>query len=350
MAQFYRLTIEEIHRVTPQSVALSFTIPDALKGTFTFIPGQYITLQKEMDGTLVRRDYSICSAISASNITVGIKAVEKGLFSQFANTQLKAGDVLEVSAPTGRFNLAASPDQKKNYVAFAAGSGITPILSMISSSLEVEPESRFVLVFGNKRQDDVMFYKELQQLQERFEGRFFIHYLFSQEQQEGAMSGRITANTVRYILTEQYADLDFDAYFLCGPEPMINEVKDTLHTQGIAPNSVHFELFTSSATTDSDQEEFDGESEVHIILDDEEESFTMRGDQSILEAALLEGLDAPYSCQGGICSTCIAQVTEGKAQMKKNSILTEQEVEDGLILTCQAHPITAKISIDYDAV
>ncbi len=350
MAQFYRLTIEEIQRVTSQSVALSFKIPDALKSAFTFVPGQYITLQTEIDGERVRRDYSICSSKNASKITVGIKAVENGLFSQFANTQLKAGDELDVSAPTGRFRLDTKSAATKNYLAFAAGSGITPILSMISSSLEEEPDSRFVLVFGNKRLGDVMFYKELQELKERFSNRFSIHYLFSQEPVEGHLSGRITAATVPYILSEQHLDKNFNDYFLCGPELMINEVKTALESSGIDPRTIHFELFTSSATTDDSEEEYNGETQVHLFLDDEEESFSMRGDQSILEAALLEGLDAPYSCQGGICSTCIAKVTEGKAHMKKNSILSEEEVAEGLVLTCQAHPTTAKITIDYDAV
>ncbi len=350
MAQFYRLTIEKIDRVTPQAVALSFKIPDSLKDAFAFIPGQYITLQTEINGEQVRRDYSICSSKNVADITVGIKAVEKGLFSQFANTALKEGHELEVSAPTGRFNLHTDSNHKKNYLAFAAGSGITPILSMITSSLEEEPESRFVLVFGNKRQEDVMFNRELKELKQRFSDRFFLHYAFSQEPQEGHLSGRISAETVGYMLDEQHTQINFDAYFLCGPELMINEVKSSLEGRGVAAAQIHFELFTSSASVDSSEEVYDGETQVRLYLDDDEESFSMRGDQSILEAALLEGLDAPYSCQGGICSTCIAKVTEGKAHMQKNSILTEAEVEEGLVLTCQAHPITATITVDYDAV
>ena len=281
MAQFYSLTIKEIHRLTPQSVALTFSIPDALKEVFTFIPGQYITLQSEIDGAQVRRDYSICSSKNTSEISVGIKAVEKGLFSQFANTKLEVGDVLEVAAPTGRFNLHIDQGHKKRYAAFAAGSGITPILSMIRSALEEEPESSFVLVFGNKRRDDVMFYNTLQELQERFKNRLIVRYIFSQENLPEYWTGRISADTVQKVTQLENGKGHFDAYFLCGPEPMINEVKEALEGQGVNPDAIHFELFTTTVTEDSVDAAYDGETEVHMILDDEEESFTMRGDQSI---------------------------------------------------------------------
>lgn len=350
MAKFYWLSIKEIHRETDQSVVISFNVPEALVEVFAFIPGQYITLQKELNGALIRRDYSICASKNSNQLKVGIKAVENGLFSQYANTQLKAGDEIEVSAPKGRFNLKTNALNKNSYLAFAAGSGITPVLSMISSSLEDEPESTFVLIFGNKSVKDIMFRQELQQLKATYADRFYLHYVLSQENHKEYGSGRINAAMVHNVVEVAHKDLSFDAFYLCGPEPMINEVKKTLETRGIPENNIHFELFTSSSASENLIEDYKGETEVVMYLDDDEESFTMRSDQSILEAALLEGLDAPYSCQGGICSTCIAQVKEGKALMKKNSILTDAEIEDGLILTCQAHPATPKLTIDYDAV
>lgn len=350
MSKFFILSVKEVKKETANSVSILFDVPNSLKETFSFIPGQYITVQKEINGERIRRDYSICSSVNSGELKVGIKAVENGTFSQYAMSQLKVGDELEVSAPQGRFKLLADANNSNNYMAFAAGSGITPILSMISSALEIEPNSKFTLAYGNKTMDEVMFKDDLNQLKEKYGDRFFIQYIFSQANYEGHESGRIDESYVNMLLEKLYEGMQFDSYFLCGPEPMINAVKDTLIERGVAENMIHFELFTTSALVENETQDLKGETQITILLDDEEETFIMQKTHTILDSALLQGLDAPYSCQGGICSTCIAQVTEGKAVMEKNTILSDEEVKEGLILTCQAHPTTSKISIDYDNV
>lgn len=350
MAKFYILTVQEVRKETANSVSILFSVPDNLKETFSFIPGQYITIQIELNNEQIRRDYSICSSQNSGELKVGIKAVENGTFSQYAVTQLKAGDELEVSAPQGRFNLSPNADATKKYIAFAAGSGITPILSMIQSVLEDEPHSKFVLVYGNKNVNEVMFKKDIEQLKDTYNDRFFIHYTFSQEQYDEYHSGRIDSRYAKIILDESYEGMKFDDYFLCGPEPMIDDLKALIKSLEVPENNIHFELFTSAPESSNEVLDFNGDTQITVLLDDEEDTFTMQRKRTILESALLQGLDAPYSCQGGICSTCIAQVTEGKAVMEKNSILSTEEVEEGLILTCQAHPVSPKIVIDYDNV
>lgn len=350
MSALYILSIKKITQETHNSVSITFNIPSSLKGKFSFIPGQYLTIQKELKGERIRRDYSICSSQQSGEITIGVKAVENGTFSQFATSQLKEGDELEVSAPQGRFQLIPQKESQKNYMAFTAGSGITPILSMVTSALEIENNSKFVLVYGNKTLDDVMFKSNIDALEERYKDRFFVHYIFSKTSYDSHLSGRIDMSVVNQIL-EKYKDIEIADYFLCGPEAMINLATETIEKTGVAENKIHFELFTSSVAESSDEiESLEGESEITILLDDEEKTFTMPKKATILEQALLKGLDAPYSCQGGICSSCLAKVTEGKATMDKNSILSDEEVADGFILTCQAHPLTSKIIIDYDDV
>jgi len=350
MSAFYIVSIKKVTPETHNSVSVTFTIPSSLKDRFSFIPGQYITIQKELTGAEIRRDYSICSSLNSDEIKIGIKAVAGGTFSQYATTKLKEGDELAITAPQGRFNLNPNRDNTKTYIAFAAGSGITPVLSMITSVLETEEHSKFVLVYGNKTMVDVMFKKDIDALIEEYKDRLYVHYIFSKSNDETHLSGRIDASVVNSILNT-YKGTEFADYFLCGPEAMINVVKDTVLKTDVDVNNIHFELFTaSSEDTSNEFESLEGESEITILLDDEEETFNMPRQSTILEQALLNGVDAPFSCQGGICSSCLAKVTEGEATMDKNSILTEEEVKEGLILTCQAHPTTAKITVDYDDV
>lgn len=352
MANFYHLSIKNITKETHNSVSIEFTIPESLKSRFSFTPGQYITLQTDLNGEQIRRDYSICCAQNSGKLKVGIKAVENGLFSQYATKELKVGNELEVSEPRGRFLLNTDAAQQKNYAAFVAGSGITPVLSMIKSSLAIESNSTFVLVYGNKTLEDVMFKNDLDALKEMYGNRFSVYYSFSKSNYENHFSGRIDETIVQKVTKELHGNITFDDYFLCGPEAMINLVKESLITSGVAKNNVHFELFTvpteDNSVQQSESTTLTGDAEITIILDDEEETFTMKPALTILDAALKKGLDAPYSCQGGICSSCIAKVTEGKAVMDKNTILDEDEVEEGLILTCQAHPVTSTIKVDFD--
>ena len=348
MSTFHKVTIKEIQQETANAVSVLFNIPKEVQSEFNFTAGQYITLQKEINGEEVRRAYSICSTPKSGDIRVAIKAVENGTFSTFATSLLKVGDEIEIAAPEGRFLL--NPEVNKNYIGFAAGSGITPILSMVKTVLEKEPTANFTLVYGNKSILDTMFYSELNTLKESFSDRLKLHFIFSRENVKNELRGRIDGNVTNYFVKNMYKETSFDAAFLCGPEEMIQEVSKTLENNKIAKDNIHFELFTAAIDEAAASEVKEGTTEVTILLDDEENTFTMQQTDNILAASLRNNLDAPYSCQGGVCSSCLGKVTEGKAVMVKNSILTDAEIKDGLILTCQAHPTTPKITIDFDDV
>jgi ring-1,2-phenylacetyl-CoA epoxidase subunit PaaE len=348
MSVFYKLPVREVRRETNEAVSISFDVPEQLKEEFRFIPGQYLTLQLNIDGSVLRRAYSICSSPSSGELRVSVKEVPQGRFSHFANRKLKVGDKVEVSGPEGRFTLETSGSEKK-YIAFVAGSGITPLMSMIQDVLEKEPGSKFVLVYGNKSKEKTMFKDRIDELAAESQGRLEVHYVFSQIISDKSFFGRIDKELIKKIL-DQYRGAAFDEYFLCGPEEMIDTAKEELIKSGVMEDTIKLELFTSTSHKKEVKKELSGNTEIAVILDDEETRFEMRKDEFILDAALAKGLDAPYSCQGGICSSCLARVTEGKAVMEKNSILDEDEVEEGLILTCQAHPVTDLIKIDYDDV
>lgn len=350
MAEFYPLTVKRIKSLTPTSVAITFDVPKELKQTLDFAPGQYLTIKKELNGKEIRRAYSISSSPKRDYITIGIKRADKGGFSEYANTKLKVGDVLEVMAPKGRF-IFKRTDQPKNIAAFAAGSGITPIMSILKSVLTSNPNNKFVLVYGNKSNTETMFYKDLIKLQLDYASRLFIYFTNSKTQEEGSLFGRIDTSTINYALKNKHKDTSFDAFYLCGPEDMIHLVSDTLKENGIKKDKIHYELFTTSETTDETTPvSSDGKSQVTVVLDDEDYSFSMSKNDIVLDAVLKQNIDAPYSCQGGVCSSCIARITEGKAEMVKNQILTDGEIEEGLILTCQAKPMTPVLKVDYDDV
>jgi len=344
MSNFYTLSVKDIKRLTDKAVRLSFAIPEELQALYAFIPGQYVSLETIINGEKIRRSYSICSS-PEEELAVAVKEIEGGVFSSYANQQLKVGDTLEVHPPEGNFKLEASATPQK-YVAFAAGSGITPILSMLQSTLKQSPESEFVLVYGNKSKADAMFIEDLRQLKETYANRFQFIEVYSRTQELNAKFGRIEKPIVNYVLKNMYKEVDFDAYFLCGPEEMIHTASTTLQENGVAKEKIQFELFFSAAKGDVQTK--DGTTAINVKVDDETFSFSMPQDQVILDAVLAQDIDAPYSCQGGICSSCVAKVTTGKAVMKKNQILTDEEVEEGLILTCQAVPVTSEINIDYD--
>ena len=348
MAEFHKVNIQEIKQETASAVSVVFSIPENLKADFNFTAGQYVTLQKEIKGETIRRAYSICSTPASGEIRVAIKKVEKGVFSTYATSDLKVGDAIEITAPEGRFLL--NPEVHKNYIGFAAGSGITPILSMLKSVLIKEPTATFTLIYGNKSAIDTIFYKELNQLKETYIDRLKLHYIFSRENVKNNLRGRIDGNVTNYFVKNMYKETSFDAAYLCGPEQMIHEVSKTLENNKIAKENIYFELFTASVDEGAASKVKEGATEVIILLDDEVTTFSMPQTDNILAASLRNNIDAPYSCQGGVCSSCLGKVTEGKAVMVKNSILTDGEIEDGFILTCQAHPTTPKITIDFDDV
>ena len=350
MPSFLKLIVKEVKRETKDAVSILFNVPEELKSNYTFVAGQYINLRLTLDNQEIRRAYSICSTIGSGELRIAVKAVKDGAFSQFANSKLKAGDVLEVGKPEGKFTFEPEIDRQKNYIAFVAGSGITPVISILKSVLKSEPKSSFVLVYGNKSPEETIFHQELHDLQLQYVGRLFVHYVYSQANIENALFGRIDKAAVNYALNTKHASLEFDKFYLCGPEEMINTVSSVLKEKNVKESAIKFELFTASTQENTIKESLSGHSKITIMVDDEETTFEMSQKQSILDAALKQGVDAPYSCQGGICSSCLARVTEGKAEMKKNSILTDSEIAEGLILTCQAHPTSATIRVDYDDV
>lgn len=350
MPSFLKMTIKEVKRETKDAVSILFNVPEELKPNYTFIAGQYINLRLTLDNQEIRRAYSICSAPDSGELRITVKAVNNGLFSQFANTKLKAGDILEVGKPEGKFTFEPEAGRLRNYAAFAAGSGITPVLSIIQSVLNGEPKSTFVLVYGNKTPEETIFHKQLHDLQLKYVGRFFVHYFFSQAKAENALFGRIDKSTVNFVLNNKHKELQFDKFYLCGPEEMINTVSTVLKEHNIKESAIKFELFSTSTIENKIEKSLEGHSKITVLVDSEEVTFEMSQKQTILEAALKQGIDAPYSCQGGICSSCLARITTGTAEMKKNSILTDSEVAEGLVLTCQAHPTSATIVVDYDDV
>ena len=346
MAQFHKLTIKEIKRKTAEAVSITFEIPEKLKSEFKFIAGQYINIKTELNGKEIRRSYSICSDPNTDILKVAVKAVEGGSFSVYATTLLHVGDKLEVSKPEGRFIL--NPENGKNYIAFAAGSGITPIMAMLKSTLHLD--ATFTLVYGNKSAQDTIFKERLDVLKKLYGTKLNVHYIYSREHVPNELFGRIDNGNVKYFINNIYKNTTFDEVFLCGPESMIKSVTETLIENNISKENIHFELFTVPVEINEGATIPEGNSEITIVLDEEETTFIMSQKKIILNAALDKDLDAPYSCQGGICSSCLARVVEGSVVMEKNAILTDDEIEEGLILTCQAHPTTPTIKIDYDDV
>lgn len=348
MSKFYALKINEIIRETPEAVSISFEVPEDQKETFSYKAGQYITIKTEIEGAEIRRAYSLCSTPGSGEWKVTVKEVPGGSFSVLANNILKAGDTLQVHPPEGKF--VFEPNGKANsYAAFAAGSGITPVLSILKTVLTKEPESTFVLVYGNRTVEGTIFFKELLELQEKYPERLFLEFVYSRAREENAQFGRIESSTVNYVLKNKFKATQFHSYFLCGPEEMIFSVTDNLKQNGVSEDKIQYELFTTEDTGPVTTA-VEGEVELTIVVDDEEASFTMDNKKTVLEVALENDLDVPYSCQGGICSSCIARIVEGKAEMRKNQILTDSEIAEGLILTCQAQPTTSVLKVDYDDV
>ncbi|MBJ6368184.1 ferredoxin--NADP reductase [Snuella sedimenti] len=351
MSSFHKLSIKEIKREANKAISIAFNLPENLKETFAFQAGQYITLKTTLNGTEIRRDYSLCVSPKSGELKVAVKEVKDGTFSSYANNVLQIGDTLDVAPPKGHFTFEPNDSITKNIAAFAAGSGITPILSIIKCALEEEVHSKIILVYGNKTTKDTMFLDELLNLQHQYKERFSIQFVFSQADEEDAIFGRIEKSTVNYIMKNKHKHIEVDAFYLCGPEAMIHTVKDVLTDHGIDENRIHFELFKAAKPAEIDVAPIkSGKTQITITVDDETTTFEMSQKQTVLEAALDEDLDAPYSCQGGICSSCLARITEGEVIMRQNNILTDSEVAEGLILTCQAHPTTSTLSVDYDDV
>ena len=349
---FHKLTVSDIRQETPDCVSIAFEIPIELKNTFQYIQGQNITIRTPLDD--VRRSYSICTSPLEDELRVAVKKVANGVFSTFASTQLKKGDVLDVMAPSGSFYTEVSEANKKDYVFFAAGSGITPIISMIKTILLVEKESNVTLVYGNKLSSSIIFKEEIEALKDKYLERFRVFHILTRERTLSDFNyGRIDVNKCNRI--SKLVNLDgVDDFFICGPEEMIFTVKEFLEGWGIAEEKIHFELFTTPTRKNTKIYEaapqpIEGGSEVTIKVDGRSYEFALDyNSNTILDAGLAQGIDLPFACKGGVCCSCKAKLMEGKVEMEANYGLEDSEVKDGYILTCQSHPRSEKVVVDYD--
>lgn len=353
---FHPLKIKEVRKETADCVSVEFDIPSKLSEAFQFRHGQSLTMRTFINNEEVRRTYSICSSPLDNEWRVAIKKVDGGLFSSFANDQLKKGDVLDVMQPVGKFYTALSPVQRKSYVAFVAGSGITPVLSIIKTTLRTEPGSEFTLVYGNKNKNSIIFKEELEGLKDKFINRFRIIHVLSRERTDAVInSGRINAEKCELLFTKLIDLKSCDEFFICGPEEMIFSVKGFLENKGVNKNKIHFELFTTPGqkitsnqqrTTSNDT---GAKSKVSVKLDGITFDFDLGfNSEPILDAALKQGADLPFACKGGVCCTCKAKLLEGEVDMEVHWGLEHEEIEQGYILTCQSHPKTEKVVVDFD--
>ena len=342
---FHSLTVSKIERFSADSLAISIVIPADLKSTFQFEPGQYITFSHSAGDKEIRRSYSIASVPKDEIITVGVKEVAGGIFSTYANKTLKEGDVLKVAAPEGGFVL----DKEANSIlAIGAGSGITPLLSIMKAALLNNPDVKVGLIYGNQSDRSMMFKDSIQELSQNFSDRFFAVHAFSREQ-GGDYFGRIDRGVILHSLKNKLARLGVpDKTYLCGPEAMIHLAKDTLLNQGIAEEHVLFELFVASEN--AKEINVSGMASVSVLLDGETHKIQVPKEEFLLDSLLEQGVDAPYSCQGGSCSSCICKITEGSADMARNQVLTDNEVASGLVLSCQAKITSTSIAVDFDNV
>lgn len=336
---FFNVKVKAINRLTKDAVEVVFDIPQDLKSTFQFLPGQYITVCTTISGKEERRSYSICSAQNA-DLAIGVKEVQGGKVSTWINNSLKAGDSILISKPEGRFLLGDA----KNVVAIAAGSGITPILSMAAALQSTS--GQMTLLFANKTENDILFKTQLDAL-----SAVTKRYYLTQDDNCAYKHGRITKESFVDFIKEDLGVLKADGFFICGPEEMIMGVKAALEMFGVPATKIHFELFNPTAVKEEVKEEaanFSGVTKLKVILDDEVQTLEIKGNKTILDAAVGADIDAPYSCRGGVCSTCRAKVIKGTVSMKLNYTLTDKEVEEGYILTCQSHATSEELTISYD--
>jgi len=353
---FHPLTVESIEPLTDDSVAITFAVPDGLREEYRFTHGQHVNIRTELAGDDVRRSYSICSPVSSRRLRIAVKRLPGGAFSEHALETLKAGDVLDVMTPSGRFFSELDPEHEKHYVCIAAGSGITPILSIVASTLEAEPRSSVTLLYANRTHRSVMFLEEVEDLKDRYHDRMQLIHVLSREPQEVELfSGRLDEDRLTRILDTIVPVDTVDEWFLCGPFPMVQSLRKVLVHAGVAKRSVHAEVFhvdsspvrrppvaTPTAAGEG--------AEVTITLDGRQSTFRLGADgPPVLDAAVTVRADVPFACKGGVCGTCRAKVVEGEVAMDSNYALEPDEVDAGYVLTCQSHPTTDRVVLDYDA-
>ncbi len=355
MSRFHALTVADVRRETRDSVSIRFAVPDNLQSAFAFLPGQYLTLRASIDGEDIRRSYSICSAPDDGELRIGIKKVVGGAFSTFANESLTVGSLIDVMPPQGRFTPKPA-SAGRHALGIAAGSGITPILSIIRSVLSREPASRVTLIYGNQTSQSVMFAEEIEDLKNRHLGRFAVAHILSREAQDVAvLAGRITAEKLEALARGMLNLASVDEAFLCGPEGMVSEARAALRALGMAPERIMAELFTTSALRKRyvvpaiSNTVAEIVSRITVTLDGKRHAFDLlEGDESLIDAAERNGIELPYSCKGGMCCTCRCKVESGAADMVLNYSLEDWEMNAGFILGCQARPTTLALALDFD--
>jgi ring-1,2-phenylacetyl-CoA epoxidase subunit PaaE len=357
MATFYPLEVSDVRPETRDAIVVSFSVPPAHAEAFRFVQGQYLTLRTTIDGEEVRRSYSICSAVQDNALRVGIKKVKDGWFSTWACESLKRGATLESMPPAGNFHVPLDPSNRKHYAGFAGGSGITPILGILKTTLLAEPLSRFTLLYGNEASSTIMFRDELDDLKNRFMDRFnLIHILNREHQDVELFNGMMTREKCAELFRNWVDVRGVDTAFICGPQPMMLAVAEVLNEHGLEKRRIKFELFASpvDARRERPKAAVHGGGaadtcEVTIVLDGRARTFSMaKRSESMLDAGLREGIELPYACKGGVCSTCRAMVLEGEVDMDANFALEDYEIARGYVLTCQSFPATDKVVLDYD--
>ena len=353
MAKFYPLRVKKITRPTDESVEVTFDIPEDLGKEFEFTQGQHLTLKKDIEGEDTRRSYSICSCPLDNQLSVAIKKLEGGKFSTYANEQLKEGEELEVMPPHGHFFTELDTKNEKIYVAFASGSGITPIISIIETTLRTEPDSEFILFYGNRKTSSIIFHERLEALKNKHLGRFSFFHILSQERLESELfNGRLDKEKIQIFSQRFFDPQNVDEFFTCGPEEMMLNVQEVLKELGVSDKKIHLELFTSPVGKLGGESKVvkheKATSEITVVLDGNSISFPYDSDESILDVAFQNGADLPYACKGGVCSTCVARVEEGEVDMDTNYALEPDELERGLVLTCQSRPKTEKVTLSFD--
>lgn len=350
---FHELRVTEVSPLTDEAVTVTFDVPPELKSRFDHIPGQHVTVRKVIDGEDVRRSYSICAPAGSGKLRVGVKKLPGGVFSTYVTDQLAAGETVEVMAPVGEFTIDIDPERPRRAVAIAAGSGITPVLSLLSSSLELEPESSWTLIYGNRTANSVMFLDELEGLKDRFHPRFQIFHILSREGSDvPLLSGRIDGEKIRTIHDRLLGEDEVDGWYLCGPFDMVMTARDTLAGLGVDQSRIHDELFFAGPVDESalppEPPPGEGSVDLTVILDGRAVETRMSPETSILDAALRVRTELPFSCKGGMCATCKGRIEEGEVRMDKNYALVDSEIDAGYVLTCQSHPVSDRVVVRYD--
>ena len=357
MRHFHALSVARVAPETSDSVRIGLEVPPELAGEFEFLPGQHLPIQVTAGGRKLRRTYSICSVPGRLPLEIGVRLQPGGRFGEFVANELEAGDRLEVMPPSGQFVARPEPERRRTTLLFAAGSGITPVLSIVRAILETEPQSRVLLFYGNRRRATTMFVEDLFALKNRFPERLQLGFVFSQEQQEfPIMSGRLDGAKVMELHAAFWRDLAPDEAFICGPGRMLDDVRDTLLELGMDPGVIHIERYGAPRRPDQPLETGPARSgeagtQVTLVMDGHRQTFVMPpGSDNIVDAAADHGIDLPYSCKAGVCATCRTHLREGRVRMRANYALEPWEVDKGFVLACQSEPLTDSIVIDYDHV